>query len=675
MTKRAVRRQLVWTSIVLVAGYVVFASLYLEFYRPYFPRIWDQLEYLNKVYAAYYAIIDAKTFGAVVEAFATHIVAFKGSIAGSLSLGGMLVFGPDRLVAASVNYLFLLYLAAVAISTLSSEEAPYFGSILFGLVLLSNSLYFPAGGMFDARLDLPGLCTFGAFVVALVGFDRDPSRKRTAVVLATAAVTLFTRSITGLYLVGTLLAYTTLLGIEWWLGRSRTRALRFALFLTLVAVIGVAAYIVEFWYGIRPYYIAQFESGEVEFRRFELGVSSPLTLPFFYLKSAWSHLWPMLAYTAALLAAAVLARLLRKAPKSGVAPAGRPETSPIGIAMVCASSALAILVPLVTSSPSPVVAGALTVPIAVVCTAGLYRFVGNHMRLSGPILARATLAAGAVYFFVKVAIGSPPTLGEMAYLRAHNDFYKRLSADLDSAQGTVAWFVLAEGINSLAFHTYLYENRLPDRVAAFQQLNVNIFAPSLPALESAIARADAVVVWSRFPSGQSYPGIESLRASQADWLKKIEHRFVARFELSAGLPGVVTYYLRNPRIVSLPEPVESVRFGAANSLPFVWLTEAGSAFRIRNLSGHPVEATLHARAVPGPSFQDRSRRSLRIATAGESFQVEATEAAQWQISQRLVVPAGESEVRLHAVAPPSPRVPVPNDPRTLIVGIWGLRLD
>ena len=146
MTRRDVRRQFAWTGIVLVGGYVVFASLYLEFYRPYFPRHWDQLEYLTKVYAAYYAIIDAKTLGAVVEAFATHIIAFKGSIVGSLSLGGMLVFGPDRLVAASVNFLFLFYLTAVAISTLSTEETPYFGSILIGLVLLSNSLYIPAGG-------------------------------------------------------------------------------------------------------------------------------------------------------------------------------------------------------------------------------------------------------------------------------------------------------------------------------------------------------------------------------------------------------------------------------------------------------------------------------------------------------------------------------------------------
>ena len=48
---------------------------------------------------------------------ATHIVAFKGSIAESLSLGGMQAFGLDRLVAESANFLLFLWFAAAAEGT------------------------------------------------------------------------------------------------------------------------------------------------------------------------------------------------------------------------------------------------------------------------------------------------------------------------------------------------------------------------------------------------------------------------------------------------------------------------------------------------------------------------------------------------------------------------------
>jgi hypothetical protein len=230
-------------------------------------------------------------------------------------------------------------------------------------------------------------------------------------------------------------------------------------------------------------------------------------------------------------------------------------------------------------------------------------------------------------------------------------------------------------MNGLAFRVFLYENRLADQAATLGNFDQPPFTHPLSALDDAIANADAIVIWSRFPPNKSYDAIEILRSTESNWRPKIEQRFVARLEMSAGLPGVVTYYRRNPRILSPPGPVELVRFGAGPLIRFVWLTESGSQLAVENIVDRSMRVVLHARVVPGPSFKDRTRRLLRIEMAEQSSEIEASEASQWRVSLPLTIPPGVSQVRIRAISPEAERIPVPNDPRTLIAGIWDLRLD
>lgn len=72
---------------------------------------------------------------------------------------------------------------------------------------------------------------------------------------------------------------------------------------------------------------------------------------------------------------------------------------------------------------------------------------------------------------------------------------------------------------------------------------------------------------------------------------------------------------------------------------------------MRSISDRPTAAALRAEVSPRPSFEDKSRRLLRLGIAQRSYPIEANEASRWQISQPLAIPLGASVVRVEAMPP------------------------
>jgi hypothetical protein len=90
---------------------------------------------------------------------------------------------------------------------------------------------------------------------------------------------------------------------------------------------------------------------------------------------------------------------------------------------------------------------------------------------------------------------------------------------------------------------------------------------------------------------------------------------------------------------------------------------------LHNLTDKAVQTTFEADVRPGPSFGDPTTRTLRIVAPGLDREVVVSESTGWLITLPVTLAPGDTELKISAIAPTTPRLAVPGDSRLMITDI------
>jgi hypothetical protein len=539
-------RRALWLAVgaALVGGFALFVYGYATHVSPYYPRFSDQLSEYIGLYRTHYVLADPDlTLTARFDLAAPVLLDLRGWTVPWLATALGFVFGANRLAFASTNYLLFVAIVVALAAALARRCDAWTAGAGIGLLLTSRSIFLPAGGLQDLRMDLAGLAMFGIFVLALWRMAETPDRRHVALAALAYAASMWSRSVTGVYALGTIgafgaaaLAMALLRADPAW--RQCWRA---ALGLGLIAAPIFALYVAIHYHAIDGYYFNLLRTDESRIRLAEQGLASRSELLGYYLGSGWAHFRPMVLWFAAALGLAVVAIIAGRLVGLPVRDA-RAEPPGLALAVTVVGAAIAgVLVPLSVFTPSPVVIGVLTVPLAalgaVVLAAAAARVPWSHARAA---IALLPLAAG-LWTCGRAFVA--PTVWEASELpvaQAHTALFEQIAADHG---GTIAWMTLRDGANWAGFSVYLYETGRAAEVPHFQHTESAIFAMDADAVRARIAAADGVVVWQRFPASPQYPAVASLRDTRDAWQPILDREFAMRGELTMA-DGTIAYYRR-----------------------------------------------------------------------------------------------------------------------------------
>jgi hypothetical protein len=608
------RRFWLLSAILALVGMLVFHQSYVTFIEPYYPRAYDQLALLQKLYGIYYGTLgdSAQSGFARLWTALGQFMDMKGWLLPAVCTALALLFGPHRDVFVMGNYLFLVFACGVLLFVLRRRLGTSFAIAGLGLVLLSNSLYFGAGGLTDMRFDSAGLATFGIFFLALWYYGVESGRKAFGLILLAYALTLLTRSISGVYGLCSVCVYGLICSAAWLLTRRqewRTRwfaTVRIGIALSSVFLVFYAIHFRE----IRDYYIQLLLTAEDAIRLKEFGVGSREGLLLYYLASSWNHFSLMIIAAVVLIVAHLLVRQLTK---WSLRPRALEDTAvwsagQFGFPLLIGASFLVgTVIPLSLYSPSPVVIAALTIPLAVTLLT-IVSAIRLPRKSRCTVLATRFLHAGVLtwgigFFIVENMSHSiwPPVL--LNWGRSADALLSQLATDYGDAGGTVAWLTVNDGLHSGALQVLLYETGRYDVAPRMDANQITLFALDMPDIAQRIARADAVVANRDFaPTLPPYPSLVSLRDLQPEWQAILDRQFVLR--AVASFPSeTFGYYSRPAALGSVTGP-----FGVAYDSPqmrardaWVWINANAAEISLRNFADTEIPVTLGFDAAPVPA--------------------------------------------------------------------------
>jgi hypothetical protein len=598
-----------------VIGMLVFRQSYMTFIEPHYPTSFDQLTLLHKFYGIYYDTLGDSERSAFARVAATlkQFVDFKGWVLPAVGTTLALLFGPYRDVFLMTNYLFLVLAGGVLLWTLRRRLGTSFAFAGLGLVLLSNSLYFWAGGLTDMRFDCAGLATFGVFFLTLWFFGVLGGPKAFRLIVLAYALTLLTRSASGVYGLCSVGVFGLVCTAAW--ASTRRPGWRSRWFATLWIGIALATLFLVFfaihYREIKAYYIQLLLTPEDAIRLKEFGVGSRAELLLYYLRSFWGHFSGMIIAGGVLIAGHLLIRLFSTWPLhlttigNGVLSSAAQFKVPL---LIGASFLIGTLIPLSLYSPSPVVIGALTVPLAVtvitVCGAVGVPRGPRWTKIATQLLHGAMLVAGFAFFVIENMSHVPWPTATLNWARGQNALLSQLARDHSDAGGTVAWLTLVDGLNAAVLSVFLYETGRYDAVPRLHVTGIGLFALQMPDLLQRIAGADAVVAHRDFPSlPLPYPSLVSLRDTQTEWQGILDREFVLR--AVAQMPSTTFGYYSRPATVAAVTGPYGVEYDSTRKRPrdaWVWVDANPAEVSLRGLSNAEIPVTLGFDAVPGPGI-------------------------------------------------------------------------
>jgi hypothetical protein len=170
---------------------------------PFAPRHYDQSLTLFRAYEDYDQIERHGLVRGIIDALWVPTASSVGlPVTGAVFMS---FFGPSRLAALSVNFVFFALLQCVLVATLrwwtKRWSIAFFG---LGLLLCTLVPHYAIGGWTGFKVDFSGFCLFGIFVCALVRSEFFASRPWALLVGVTAAAVAGYRQITMVYLTGIL---------------------------------------------------------------------------------------------------------------------------------------------------------------------------------------------------------------------------------------------------------------------------------------------------------------------------------------------------------------------------------------------------------------------------------------------------------------------------------------
>ena len=367
-----------WLCILFLAQFALFYQYARREVIGAYPFAFDQAFYLSVVYSLSHSAILHKAF---FKTLFGYFLTAKEAHGPMLILHGVffqLFFGPGRMSALLINFFYFCLLEFfIFITARWLAKRDSMGWLAVGLLMLCDSTFFSAGGLFDFRIDFIASCLYGIFLCLVVRSNGLQERRWLAGAVICGLLLVSFRTITFFYITGLfmllLAGMSAALFFEKKRGQKERAALLIAMAKKLLAFFlswfVLASPIILFLLSaIRAYYGVGTVSGEEKhIRAAEFGITGLSGHLTFYIDS-------LLVYHLGYLYLIVWATLVAFALGSSLVCSGKnntgrlmPENFPwITFFFVIAAIISPWLILTVIESKSPVVISILDVPVTLI---------------------------------------------------------------------------------------------------------------------------------------------------------------------------------------------------------------------------------------------------------------------------------------------------------------------
>lgn len=631
-------RRALWPYLALVG--LVFLMGFRLHEATIYPTAHDQLSLIDHLYTIVYrlgvdgwlALLDLPTL--------------KGACLELVGFVCLLVLGISRSAIAVANILFFVGLVLAVQRYFEAHGGRLVARAAVGVLLLGNSAHLATGGVRDLRWDAAGLCTYGAFTLALAHLLERPGRRALQIAVTATVATILTRSISAVYVAATLTGcFAWDLGAGFAAGWDPDRRARLRHMVGVGLGAGAAGLGLALLKGreLMGYYGQHALAKEGQVRLNEFGLETRWDLPAYYSRSLLEHAWVVLILL-------VLLALTWAAGRLSSGRSGAPSTgSSCGIPLrVGALAFLGAFGPLLGTAPSPVVVGVVTGAL-VLLTGTLFDRATTR---GGPIaplrvsLANLLLICGAISLVTRGLLPSDQIHWRE---RLQQDARVGLAADelVRALPGTgrpkVLWMSFDEAVNEGVFRVRLHEagrSRDARRIRHGSMSLVERRGPEYFA--ECVREADAVVAPAGWGSRESpFPGVATVRSAVSVWRPVLERSFVP----IARVPGIalefdVSAYDYWVRAVSLGEVTGAV--APRESDPgHLWAGALPLSIQVLNRAAEARAAELRGLMAP-PSGVSAARFAVRSRSGTQRFDL--SNERGWELSAPIEAPPGTCEV-------------------------------
>jgi hypothetical protein len=376
---------------------------------PYYPRGFDQVQYLTESYQAYELLRDLGPTAGIAQAVAQPRV--QGWLLQLEASGLFLLTGPTRLSALDVNVAHLLVFLAIGATLLRRRFGAGAALAFVGLALSTHTTTATIGGPFDFRLDFAAMCAWGTLVSVLALGGTMRRWPQFAAIVVAGAVLISVRTIAFVFLAGTVAVLFVLAPLALCDGqRIHTRLVRGRLLVALACWSATEALFAARNFDLlRAYYIGgHVVDAEKGVRALEVGAVDLLSSVVFYARTlAFDSLGrPGLILLGFVISIAVLLVcgevLLSTATRSSsVDHADGTLRWPVTVLVI--ATVVPYLALSVDEVKSWVVAGVLVPPVLLLAVVALAGAASHAMWAPEMIVRRALLAVGALCLSLGVA--------------------------------------------------------------------------------------------------------------------------------------------------------------------------------------------------------------------------------------------------------------------------------
>lgn len=194
-----------WMGLIslIILEYCLFRSYILREIVPFYPRFYDQTEYLYESYKIYQNFLNLgflKTISQIQSMPQTLLFPFQAGFF-------FLFFSPSRLTALSLNFLYFALLQITVFALLKKITKVFLYSFLFIGILLNTDTFIVAN---DFRIDFMAFCLYGIICCVVIDSRIFLNRKKTLVACILSLFLITLRYITFTYIFGVALSLLSL---------------------------------------------------------------------------------------------------------------------------------------------------------------------------------------------------------------------------------------------------------------------------------------------------------------------------------------------------------------------------------------------------------------------------------------------------------------------------------
>jgi hypothetical protein len=661
-----------WAMIMFALEFLFFRTYYVTNYQPYYPRSADQTVFIQSEYMTYYSLSEHGLVHTLKNLGALQGQIFKGPIAPNLGVLFMFLFGPNRLSAALVNFLFFAMGQLFLFLYFKKRIDIYAGLVAVALFFLSITHYYWAGGLNDLRLDYAGMVTFGLAFIALNHLISVPTLRNFLLSGISIGISLATRSITGVYLIAIVFSINAFL----WLSikhksfrQVNSEQLKYFRYLLVsIAVVAGIAFIAVRG-GMVNYYSSMFQGPERAIRSAESGVLTALDNLLYYPRSASEHF----EYYGYILIGMILFQGLkefserRRPHKNNVA----QDFGLWNYLIVFLIAVFCVWLILLLYSQSPLTIGILTIPIVFVLTMIISKQLNTVSENIRSIISAAIFLVGFLFYVSNMITPRALSPADIVEAKRINALYADI-ADVITGGNTrnLSWLINHDALIPPSFYIYLYEHDRRMDVPLVSSAAPRIFSMTETDIIKQIEASDVIVAPLYFNQQVSYefPYTQSLRQYETSWRGKLNTEFILKqkYYLTYQPIGL---YIRPCRIVDLQVP-NGVEVGS--NIRF-WLGDSPVEIQIENFSKQPLAADFIATGVPGPSDGNIKKSTLSYEINGNTQNLVLNDADGWQFTIPMILQPGENALTL--VDLDKAKLNANSDPRSLLLQVSEIKLS